>query len=111
MKCVHLIVSGRVQGVFFRANVKNKATELGVNGYAKNLPDGNVAAIVSGVLGVVLSTLAAFAAQLPAPAANAAIENRKKLAKTIPVTAKKRSVKEMKADINTALAPANIKIY
>ena len=42
MKCAHLIVSGRVQGVFFRANVKNKAIELNLNGYAKNLPDGNV---------------------------------------------------------------------
>ena len=48
MKCVHLIVSGRVQGVFFRANVKNKANELGLRGYAKNLPDGNVEVVAEG---------------------------------------------------------------
>ncbi|MBI2656316.1 acylphosphatase [Candidatus Woesearchaeota archaeon] len=28
MKCMHLIVSGRVQGVFFRANIRNKANEF-----------------------------------------------------------------------------------
>ena len=48
MKCVHLIVSGRVQGVFFRANVRNKAVELGLHGYAKNLPDGNVEVVAQG---------------------------------------------------------------
>ena len=48
MKCVHLIVSGRVQGVFFRANVRNKAVELGLHGYAKNLPDGNVEVVAKG---------------------------------------------------------------
>ena len=48
MKCVHLIVSGRVQGVFFRANVKNKANELGLRGYAKNLPDRNVEVVAEG---------------------------------------------------------------
>jgi len=48
MKCIHLIVSGRVQGVFFRANVRNKANELGLKGYAKNLPDGNVEVVAEG---------------------------------------------------------------
>ncbi|MBI2559255.1 acylphosphatase [Candidatus Woesearchaeota archaeon] len=48
MKCIHLLVSGRVQGVFFRANVKNKASELGLKGYAKNLPDGNVEIVAEG---------------------------------------------------------------
>ena len=48
MKCVHLIVSGRVQGVFFRPNVRNKAVELGLHGYAKNLPDGNVEVVAQG---------------------------------------------------------------
>lgn len=48
MKCVHLIVSGRVQGVFFRDNTKRKARELGLNGYAKNLPDGNVEVVAQG---------------------------------------------------------------
>ena len=48
MKCVHLIVSGRVQGVFFRDNTRRKAIELGLNGYAKNLPDGNVEVVAEG---------------------------------------------------------------
>lgn len=36
------LVSGRVQGVFFRASTRNQARELGVTGYANNLPDGRV---------------------------------------------------------------------
>ena len=48
MKCIHLIVSGRVQGVFFRANVKRKAIELNLNGYAKNLKDDNVEIVAEG---------------------------------------------------------------
>lgn len=41
-------VSGRVQGVFFRAAVRNVAAELGVFGYAKNLSDGRVEVHVEG---------------------------------------------------------------
>ena len=37
---VHAIVSGRVQGVFFRAFTLRHARELGLTGYARNLPDG-----------------------------------------------------------------------
>ncbi len=48
MKCIHLIVSGRVQGVFFRENTRRKAVELGLNGYTKNLPDGNVEIVAEG---------------------------------------------------------------
>ena len=48
MKCTHLIVSGRVQGVFFRSNVRNKAVKLGLSGYAKNLNDGNVEIVAQG---------------------------------------------------------------
>ena len=48
MKCVHLIVSGRVQGVFFRDNTRRKALELGLRGYAKNLQDGNVEVVAQG---------------------------------------------------------------
>jgi len=48
MKCFHLIVSGRVQGVFFRDNTRRKAMELGLKGYAKNLPDGNVEVVAQG---------------------------------------------------------------
>ena len=48
MKCISLIVSGKVQGVFFRANLKNKATELGLKGYAKNLPNGDAEVVAQG---------------------------------------------------------------
>ena len=48
MKSIHLIVSGRVQGVFFRANIKRKADELNLKGYAKNLENGDVEVVVEG---------------------------------------------------------------
>lgn len=40
--CLQANVSGRVQGVFFRAFVIRRARELGLTGYAGNLPDGTV---------------------------------------------------------------------
>jgi acylphosphatase len=39
-------VSGRVQGVFYRASTRQKAAELGCNGYARNLPDGRVEVLI-----------------------------------------------------------------
>ncbi len=41
-------VSGRVQGVFFRASTQEKAKELGLRGRAENLPDGRVWVVVAG---------------------------------------------------------------
>jgi acylphosphatase len=41
-------VSGRVQGVFYRASTRQKATELGVSGYAINLDDGRVEVLAIG---------------------------------------------------------------
>ncbi len=41
-------VYGRVQGVFFRANTVDKARELGVTGYVRNMPDGSVEAVIEG---------------------------------------------------------------
>lgn len=48
MPTVHLIVSGRVQGVFFRATAKDVADEIGITGWVKNAEDGNVEAMASG---------------------------------------------------------------
>jgi acylphosphatase len=45
---VHVIVSGRVQGVFFRSETKYKADSQGVRGWVRNLPDGRVEAIFEG---------------------------------------------------------------
>lgn len=41
-------VSGRVQGVFYRASTRAKAQALGVTGYARNLPDGSVEVLACG---------------------------------------------------------------
>ncbi|MDA1337418.1 MAG: acylphosphatase [bacterium] len=45
---IHLLISGRVQGVLFRQSAREKALELGVTGFAKNLLDGKVEIIVEG---------------------------------------------------------------
>ena len=44
----HVFVSGRVQGVFFRANTRENARERGVDGWVKNLEDGRVEAVFEG---------------------------------------------------------------
>ena len=36
------MVSGHVQGVFYRASARTKAEELGITGFVQNLPDGKV---------------------------------------------------------------------
>lgn len=45
---VHLIITGRVQGVWFRANTQKKAKALDLTGWVKNLPDGQVEAVFEG---------------------------------------------------------------
>lgn len=46
--CYKCLVSGRVQGVFFRASTRAMAERLGLSGYAKNRPDGRVEVVVCG---------------------------------------------------------------
>jgi acylphosphatase len=45
---VSIVVHGRVQGVAFRHYTRLKASELGVNGWVRNLPDGSVEALLEG---------------------------------------------------------------
>jgi acylphosphatase len=46
--CVHIFVTGKVQGVFFRQNTKRQAQGRGVCGWVSNLSDGRVEAIFEG---------------------------------------------------------------
>jgi acylphosphatase len=43
-----VIVSGRVQGVFFRVETRSKAVSLGLSGWVRNLADGSVEAVFEG---------------------------------------------------------------
>jgi acylphosphatase len=45
---VHAIISGRVQGVFFRMETKQAAQRFGVSGWVRNLRDGTVEAVFEG---------------------------------------------------------------
>lgn len=53
-----VFVSGRVQGVAFRWSTQQKAAELGVNGWVRNLHDGRVEVHVEGERGPVDALLA-----------------------------------------------------
>jgi acylphosphatase len=44
----HVYVSGQVQGVFFRDSTREKAEQLGLAGWVRNLPDGRVEALFEG---------------------------------------------------------------
>jgi acylphosphatase len=46
-------ISGKVQGVWFRESTRNKALELGLQGWVRNLPDGSVEALIYGDLAAV----------------------------------------------------------
>jgi len=48
MKKIHLFVSGRVQGVCFRAEMKFRASRWKILGFVKNLEDGRVEAVLIG---------------------------------------------------------------
>lgn len=45
---IHAHVSGKVQGVFFRANTRKFAKDLGLNGWVRNLKDGRVEVVAEG---------------------------------------------------------------
>jgi acylphosphatase len=44
----HVFVVGQVQGVFFRDSTRERAEQLGLTGWVKNLPDGRVEAVFEG---------------------------------------------------------------
>ena len=48
MTAARFLVSGRVQGVFYRASTRGQAQQLGLTGHARNLPDGRVEVVAHG---------------------------------------------------------------
>ena len=47
----HVIVSGRVQGVWFRGTARQEALARGLSGWVRNRPDGTVEAVFEGTKG------------------------------------------------------------
>ena len=47
-KAVHILISGRVQGVFYRYTAQRVASRLDLSGWIKNLSNGKVEAVVVG---------------------------------------------------------------
>jgi acylphosphatase len=62
-----VVAHGRVQGVFFRATVAERAKNAGIAGWARNRADGSMEALFEGPQGAV-EELAAFCADGPANA-------------------------------------------
>ena len=48
MKCIRIVIHGKVQGVFYRATAKKVADRLNLTGWIKNTKEGYVEAIISG---------------------------------------------------------------
>jgi acylphosphatase len=54
----HVLISGRVQGVWYRASTKDKAEQLGLKGWVKNTYNGNVEAVFEGEEDIVENMIA-----------------------------------------------------
>lgn len=58
VKSVHVVISGRVQGVWYRAWTQQTASKLGLSGWVRNRTDGTVEALFSGSAHAVADMLA-----------------------------------------------------
>lgn len=63
-QCVRCLVSGRVQGVWYRSSTQLQAEQLNITGYARNLPDGRVEVLACGEASAI-KTLKAWCWQGP----------------------------------------------
>jgi len=77
MPSARFIVSGKVQGVFYRASTRAQALRLGLAGHAKNRSDGSVEVLASGAAGA-LDALECWLRQGP-PAAKVDTVSREDL--------------------------------
>ena len=48
MKCIHVYIKGRVQGVFFRAETQRVAQGFNITGWVRNMADGRVEVVLEG---------------------------------------------------------------
>ena len=53
MSATRFMVTGKVQGVFFRASTREQAERFGLSGYARNLSDGRVEVLAVGEEGAI----------------------------------------------------------
>ncbi|MHB1115512.1 acylphosphatase [Sideroxydans sp.] len=58
VKTLHMVMHGRVQGVWYRDSMRREAEKLGVNGWCRNRSDGTVEAMVQGEAAAVDALLA-----------------------------------------------------
>jgi acylphosphatase len=73
MQAVHVLVTGRVQGVGFRAACRRAATSAGVTGWVRNLDDGRVEAVFAGS-GEAVETMVGWCRSGPGGAVVKAVE-------------------------------------
>lgn len=81
--CRRFTISGRVQGVFFRASTREQARQLALTGYARNLPDGRVEVLACGALAQI-NALAAWLATGPRLAAVQRVDSESVSIATLP---------------------------
>jgi acylphosphatase len=73
VQTVSILVTGKVQGVFYRQSTKEKALALGITGIVKNQPDGSVFIQATGDPGL-LNQLIAWCRQGPSRAEVASVQ-------------------------------------
>ncbi len=81
MQACHYLISGRVQGVFYRASAERQARALGLDGWIRNLADGRVETVARGSP----EQLAAYEAWLREGSSLARVEAVKQRPWTAPV--------------------------